>query len=204
MKKIMLLLALSCLVSTNAYAVSPYISAKAKMVFSENTVRVKSANKKYSIDNNVVGANFAAGLQQSFSAGNWRTEIEYAKNANAEQKRNGHNNIAKAQAFFLNTYFDFDINQPVMPYVGGGIGLGRAQFITPEYKKTHNDFAYNLGAGVAYNFNDNLAFDLGYRYVRYLDYSDAHTNSVSGDGKATFKSQAHEILAGLRYNFGEF
>ena len=202
MKKTALLIALSCFVATNSYAVSPYISAKAKMAFSQNSVKVQNG-KAYKIDNNVVGANFAAGLQKSFNAGNWRTEIEYAKNANAEKKKNNHNNIAKTQAFFLNTYFDFDINQPVMPYIGGGIGYGRAQFVTPTYKKNRDDFAYNLGAGVVYDINENLSFDFGYRYVRYLDSNRTHTNSLGAYEKSTFKSEAHEILAGLRYNFGD-
>jgi len=101
----------------------------------------------------------------------------------------------------LNGYYDIPIESfPLVPYVGGGIGLARNSLHgvtvtvpgTGVASFTGNDkdqFAWQLSAGVSYNFTPNLALDVGYRYL------DAGSTGIGG------KLHANELATSLRFNF---
>ncbi len=105
---------------------------------------------------------------------------------------------------FANLYYDIHTDSGLTPYIGGGLGMA---FNYAEYKwrngatggsasDTMTNFAWNLGAGVSYSFNENLAVDLAYRFV-----SLGH-NEVSL-GNMTFKNDPYdnEFMLGLRFGF---
>ncbi|MDR0742530.1 MAG: outer membrane beta-barrel protein [Puniceicoccales bacterium] len=65
-----------------------------------------------------------------------------------------------------------------------------------------NVFVWNIGVGVCYAVNDNLALDLGYRYTDYATargkiMADQVTNFLQT--RADLSSQ--EVLIGVRYTF---
>jgi opacity protein-like surface antigen len=101
-----------------------------------------------------------------------------------------------------NGYYDFTIGaiQPLVPYVGGGIGIAQNSVdgVTVGVPGTGlarlsghdtNQFAWQLSAGVTYNFNPNLALDVGYRYL--------HAGETGLGGRL----HANELSTSLRFGF---
>ena len=74
----------------------------------------------------------------------------------------------------------------------GGSAVSRDEHTT--------NFAWNVGAGVAYNVNDALYIDAAYRYVD-LGYTEA-SGSLNGDQiKVGSRPYNHEFMLGLRFAF---
>lgn len=104
-------------------------------------------------------------------------------------------------SIFANAYYDFHNTTDFTPYFGGGLGAARIKgTVTAKaagerlsLKASNWDFAWNVGAGVAYNFTDKVALDLGYRYADFgtLTVSDVDLLDVTG----------HEVLLGGRFSF---
>ena len=105
---------------------------------------------------------------------------------------------------FANLYYDFHTDFGLTPYVGGGLGMA---FNYAEYKwrrgdwggsanDTMTNFAWNLGAGVSYSFNENVAVDLGYRFV-----SLGHNEVTLGNMSFENDPYNNEFMLGLRFGF---
>jgi len=83
----------------------------------------------------------------------------------------------KSASYFLNGYYDFaNYSKVFVPYVGAGVGVSRnslsdekvyfmneLQMYTPGTKQT--SFAWNVGLGTMIHLNQNIAFDLSYKYT---------------------------------------
>lgn len=110
----------------------------------------------------------------------------------------------KHNSYLFNLYYDFDLeNSKWTPYVGAGIGLGtyhqRAvveidfenemvpdqEIVGADDKK--KEFEWQVAVGTAYNFTENWAADIAYRF-----------NSSDVEGEFVY---AHEVKLGLRYSF---
>jgi opacity protein-like surface antigen len=62
-------------------------------------------------------------------------------------------------------------------------------------------FAYQLGAGVAFGFSENIAFDIGYRFKGIAN-ADLELDTLGGGGgDAEADYQSHNIIAGVRIGF---
>jgi opacity protein-like surface antigen len=102
-----------------------------------------------------------------------------------------------------NLWIDIPVGDVFRPYVGGGIGFGRldAELETTAGSEIVDDsdwgFAYQLGAGVAFGFAENIAFDIGYRFKGIANV-DLET---TGGGEAEADYQSHNIIAGVRIGF---
>ena len=104
---------------------------------------------------------------------------------------------------FLNLYYDIQTDTPFVPYIGAGAGLA---FNYVEYSgegamggsmsENFTNFAWNVGAGVAYNFNENFAVDLGYRFMM-MGYNEVS----SGAYKISNQPYNNEFMLGLRFTF---
>lgn len=113
-------------------------------------------------------------------------------------------------AAMVNAYLDFNlpIIRPLVPYIGGGIGIDQnkvngsiatvsgttTSHLTGSSK---NQFAWQAMAGVSYYFTPNLALDVGYRYF-YGGRAESGSSSglpVKGD------YSANEIIGSLRWGF---
>lgn len=230
MKKILLLTGVACLLGTQAnagnYILNPYVSAKARYSIMDNSLKSNenwsspdesdNYSEKNSIDDNVFGGSIALGLRTQLIRGALRTEFEYSKNADAKKSKTDDwgdkfELKLKSEAFMFNAYYDIETNSPITPYVGAGLGFSRLKASEkwndyPEDNDSikHTNFAWQIGAGVAYNINRNLALDLGYRYMDYGHFSKTESGSdeiYEWTDKYKVESKAHEILAGVRYTF---
>ena len=115
-------------------------------------------------------------------------------------------------SYMVNVYYDFDFgNSSWTPYIGAGVGLGvyrqkatvdidlPDQFEGPAAgmgipvgemevaNDTLYEFEWQVGIGTAYNFSEDWAMDIGYRF-----------NSSNVADEFVY---AHEIKVGVRYTF---
>lgn len=113
----------------------------------------------------------------------------------------------KSQSLMLNGYYDFKNTSKFTPYVSAGVGVTRVKnatqaFFEPEnITDTDNSFTWAAGLGVAYKVTENVALDLGYRYV---DAGEVEFNSYPIEGinfKTTADLASHDYSLGIRYNF---
>jgi opacity protein-like surface antigen len=94
---------------------------------------------------------------------------------------------------------------PLRPYAGGGVGFGRLDLdIETSGGSTLFDdadwgFAWQLGAGVAFDVSESIAIDVGYRYKRIENVDIELPDVVGGDVEKDYKS--HNFLVGLRFGF---
>ena len=86
-----------------------------------------------------------------------------------------------------NAIYDFNIGWAITPHIGAGIGAvvlhdsvsfrpgrsGSAQGFTIS-SSSDTEFGYQGIAGIRYNINPSLAFDLDYRYLATTDPSFHH------------------------------
>lgn len=108
-----------------------------------------------------------------------------------------------ALSLMANGFFDIDTNSPVTPYIGAGIGFANVSMndVTADGAAVADDddtvFAYQFGLGVAFDLNNLLALDVGYRYFATLD---PEFTDADGD---TFESEygGHNLDVGLRIKF---
>ena len=140
-----------------------------------------------------------------------RAEIEFALRGNSEKSWDSHfdgdsistKGLWNTSTLFLNLYYDIQTGTPFVPYIGAGAGLA---FNYVEYTGHNNttgehgsvsdnftNFAWNVGAGVAYNFNENFAVDLGYRFMM-MGYNEV-------DSSISNQPYNNEFMLGLRFTF---
>ena len=137
--------------------------------------------------------------------------------------------IMNIQTLMANLYWDFHNDSAFTPYIGGGIGMAFIQskgsiFVdaknladpngsfTAEKSfgiKNTTNFAWQIGAGCSYDFNETVALDLGYRFMslgtvktKSCDFSQQSfgTMNMSAQGKAK-NIYMHQIGLGLRITF---
>ncbi|MEZ5926110.1 MAG: outer membrane beta-barrel protein [Hyphomicrobiaceae bacterium] len=109
-------------------------------------------------------------------------------------------------AFFglASIYYDIPLNSPIKPFVGGGIGLSDVSFEghgTDATGTVLDDnataFAWHLTGGVGYDIAENVALEVGYRYLAFEG-----VDVTATDGTPTSIDTAdHIVFAGLRYRF---
>ena len=174
-----------------------------------NTGEVDGSGGRASRTRNTVGGAIAAGyyLHNVDSRIPLRAEIEYAARSDVRASWDSGPGMRKFNALYnvqtlqANVYWDIDTGTAFKPFVGGGLGLS---FIYADYKVdgTHSysdsttGFAWNAGAGIAYDINESLTVDLAYRFAGY-------GHAEAGRGESTTKNYmtANEFLLGLRLNF---
>lgn len=104
-------------------------------------------------------------------------------------------------SLFANAFYDFHNQSDFTPYIGGGLGAARIKGETKlsygGYKysgsRSEWDFAWNVGAGVAYKLTDFASLDLGYRYADF--------GTLTEDGDDIMDVTGHEVLLGVRFTF---
>lgn len=140
-----------------------------------------------------------------------RVELEATFRANTEHTwdaYNGGNGSLKgtwnSTTLFLNAFYDFHTDFGLTPYVGGGLGFAfkYAEFSwdTPATSGSANEnptnFAWQLGFGISYNFTEDIAADLGYKYINL-----GETKVSQGAYSITMQPYLHEFALGIRFNF---
>jgi opacity protein-like surface antigen len=106
----------------------------------------------------------------------------------------------------VNGYYELPVYDAFSVYAMAGIGFAKYDMdATANYRETEggavvfrdgdswgssdNVFAYKMGAGVTYNFTEEMAADLGYEYLGVADTDIA--DSING----------HNVVASFRYKF---
>ena len=101
---------------------------------------------------------------------------------------------------FANGYYDFLPDAQWRPFVGAGIGVAQVKEDGGPATAPHGDktvFAYQLHAGIAHPFNDQLTGEVAYHYLGAPSVRFGATAShVDGDFGASL------VTVGLRYKFG--
>jgi outer membrane protein OmpA-like peptidoglycan-associated protein len=120
-----------------------------------------------------------------------------------------------AYAFMSNAIYDFAVGWPVTPHIGAGIGAvilhdsislrNNSALDAPGVlghkisSSSQVEFGYQGIAGIRYNINPALAFDLDYRY---LGTEDPTFHSVNPVGKYKSGYSSHNLVASLTVRFG--
>ena len=149
----------------------------------------------------VFGLGLSVGADLSYSTA-WpvRVEAEYLYHGSQSFMNGTANNEVSAHSLLANAFIDIQTDTALTPYFGGGLGLAwlnnRYTNNNPNssFKVTRCNFAWDLGAGVAWSISENLALDLGYRYMD-LGKTD---NIVAGNSVSNVSLTAHEFSLGLR------
>jgi opacity protein-like surface antigen len=111
-----------------------------------------------------------------------------------------------------NLWVDLPLGDIIRPYIGGGIGFGRLELDLHARSTTapttgfvvvdDSDwgFAYQVGAGIAFNVSQHLALDIGYRF-KAINNLDFEADPVIGGFDFEVDYESHNVLAGLRVGF---
>ncbi len=109
----------------------------------------------------------------------------------------------RVASLMLNTFGEYRESYPLIPYVGGGIGLAQVKVDDARFgdmlliDDSDVVFAWQVGGGFGWQMNRYLALDLGYRYFSTVD---LRFTDASGQ---RFKSRYdnHTVLLGARIDF---
>ena len=162
---------------------------------------------------------FNVGARAGYEWGPWRFEEEFRFQQNGISNANlggiptvtsGNRN---AYALMTNLIYDFTFGWPLTPHIGGGIGAvnihdGWSIPGTGTMASSNDwEFGYQAIAGVRYNINPALAFDVDYRYLATSDPTLHFKGSgavAAGLNGLTYTSgySTHSVVASLSLRFG--
>ena len=157
---------------------------------------------------------FNVGARAGVELGWWRFEEEYRFQQNGYQSIGGIPVIGDrtAHAIMTNAIYDFGgWGWPFTPHIGAGIGAiiqhdgSRTKAPTFGYsgeitRGTDTDFGYQAIAGIRYNINPSLAFDLDYRYLATADDPTFRITPLGVSYRSGYSS--HNLVASLTMRFG--
>lgn len=226
MKKILLSACAILLTASisNAGEYQQYVSAKAtygemknRLKFSmidkhDHTEDIDYENGAFKLDDNVWGGSLAYGIKYK----QFRAEAEL--NLRQDAKKTFYDTdgkskfVSKNNSVMFNVYYDIENKTKFTPYLGGGIGVAKlktthaAPYLydntVRKIKDSATNFAWQLGCGVSYDITDNIAADLGYRYVNSGHYKLYDYDPREGDiFDSKIKSSSNEISFGIKYTF---
>jgi opacity protein-like surface antigen len=120
----------------------------------------------------------------------------------------GNTNGSVSATYLLgNAWVDLSHGSQITPYVGGGLGVGWANVsmfpgVSSQVEFSSSGFAFQLGAGVRFNVNDNLSIDAGYRFkdIIGLNYG-SFANGPWTDTLTDTSLASHNFQIGLTYSF---
>ncbi|HTT81599.1 MAG TPA: OmpA family protein [Stellaceae bacterium] len=109
-----------------------------------------------------------------------------------------------AYALMTNLIYDFTFGWPITPHLGAGVGAVDVHdsWSVPGGAAASSDsweFGYQAIAGLRYNINPSLAFDLDYRYLATTD--PTFQTTLPG---VSYRSEyaSHSVIASLSLRFG--
>jgi OmpA-OmpF porin, OOP family len=147
------------------------------------------------------GYAFGNGIRTEGEVTYRRNQVDKVTGVGAGSQADGHlRNIN----FMANGLYDFYTGTRFTPYIGAGVGgaLVNAENIYTVNGRTLDSekftFAYQGIAGLQFALDKHWSFTTDYRYVRTLD---PKFKTNAGD-KAETENASHNILIGLRYQFG--
>jgi len=163
---------------------------------------------------NKTGHSFGGALAVGYNFAPVRAELEFAAFTEASGKVSWDDGYAKlkvqANTLFVNAYYDFATGTQFTPYVGAGLGLAmlnsKATWATDDPdsgslgSKNNTNFAWNVGAGVAYEVVQNVSLDFGYRFAG-LGKVRTKTDKDDDFHMKAKNIYQHQIMLGMRFSF---
>jgi len=132
---------------------------------------------------------------------NFRLEGEISYRENEIRTSGGEDPQAATSAMMLNGYYELPLMQPLNLYFGGGIGVATAQLETISLGQmidaNETLFAYQLEAGIGWNYNPKVNFSMGYRF---FDAADPEFVLPAGQ-RVRMDLENHELILKMRYLF---
>lgn len=207
MKKTILSAAL--LVTGAAYAATPidgwYTSAFGGFTYLPSNISAVNTSGLF-LDGSSYTTGYNVGGRLGYQSHPVRYEFEYTflsaglKNFNVNRiPQSGVSGSSSGNLLMANLYYDFpDALPAISPFLGVGIGYAilqtslasTAPLGTTSFYINENEFAYQGTAGLTYNFSENYAVNLAYRYAAV---------GSEGDYGKTF--QSHLLSSGVIYHF---
>jgi len=178
---------------------------RASWLSADVTAEFASTTKEVSSD---VGFGGALAVGRQF--GQFRAELELAHQKTdfsytdvSFGKVSGDVSLSTVMA---NAYYEIPVADAFAVYGMAGVGYGKFSGNGTgfsdgafRYDNDANVIAYKIGAGVTYNFADNMAADLGYEY---LGTTDPGTTTSSTNFNSTVKDvDSHNVVASFRFKF---
>jgi outer membrane protein OmpA-like peptidoglycan-associated protein len=188
--------------SANAQEVGPYVGVGVGLTEAPSTTVTDTASRSVKFDHGTIGA-----LSLGYAFGNnWRAEGELSRRSNGLDTVSGANasGTMRATSVMANVLYDFDINSPVTPYLGAGLGLTQVKLrnASPFGASSINDSDRALAmqgiAGLSYALSDSTDLFTDYRYFKTRDLD---MRTAAGTA-ASFDEDTHSIMVGVRFNFG--
>lgn len=182
-----------------------YVELRGGAAFLEDSDADANANLPASID---FDAGYTAGIAIGYGfsdtgrygTGLWnniRIEVEAAY-SESDLDVGGGNRELSAATYMGNIYYDVPTGTKWTPFIGGGVGVAQVEFDGAGLRDNDdNVLAYQVRAGVSYQFKSNLVATLGYRFLNTLDPD--FTDSTGAGFESEYRSHAVEV--GLRLTF---
>jgi opacity protein-like surface antigen len=152
-----------------------------------------------------IGYQFHSGLRAEAELGYLTTSVDSQDVAGVGTFQDD-NVTGDTSAFFglASVYYDLPLNGPIKPFVGAGIGAADVSFEDHGTSATGTlldesatAFAWHLTGGIDYEIRENVALEVGYRYLAVED-----VDVTAFDGTPSSVDVAdHIVFAGLRYRF---
>jgi opacity protein-like surface antigen len=102
-----------------------------------------------------------------------------------------------ANVVFISAYYNLNMKNGFMPYVGAGIGYSRNKISHINeggynFMNSHTsaDFAYKLDTGLAYQINKNISIDLGVSLIDVGEFESANVRGTNNEPIAPYKFSA--------------
>ncbi len=131
----------------------------------------------------------------------FRLETEISYRENEISTSGGKDPQAGTSSIMLNGYYELPLVQPLILYFGGGIGVATAQLETISLGQmidaNETLFAYQLEAGIGWNYNPKVNFSMGYRF---FDAADPEFVLPAGQ-RVRMDLENHELILKMRYLF---
>ncbi len=153
-----------------------------------------------------IGAKFKKYFRAELAINYRQSEVRRARVQRERRMASGQISLL---AILVNGYVDLDFGQPVIPYVGIGIGYGsaeidaknRADALQLRIEGRDSVFAWNVMTGISVPVNEVLDLSLGYRYI--ATENTRINSSIRNLGARRLDSEfdAHEAVMGLRFSF---
>lgn len=198
MKKVLICASLIAL-STSAFA-SEGMYVRGDIAASKQRIETKTPSSAKSKARNDAKPAYNLGVGYKFND-NLRTDLNVQLRESKIEK-NGHsfkNAELKSRAVLLNGYYDFKNSSIFTPYVTAGVGFAKnsmKKLATGTTSKSTTNLAYNAGFGSKMNVSNNVDLDVSYKFSNLGNYKTTASNV-----ETKHKSVAHEIMAGVIYNF---
>lgn len=149
-----------------------------------------------------VGYAYGNGLRTELELGYRQADADSISNPNGATGLNAADRYGVMNVM-ANVLYDLDINAPVTPYIGAGIGYAHvwandltiannAAALVGSTDDSAGAFAYQAIAGLSYDFAPHWAATLDYRYL-------ATTGLDFGNIESEYSS--HNVMLGVRYEF---